>query len=85
MNQLATKPALAVKIAAVVIEPRILIARPFTLSPMIVRLLVINMMSSNSGGVENPCTTPAQTSAFIGLKPRKFIATPITVKPMMEA
>ena len=31
-------------------------------------------------GFEKPCTTPAQTSAFIGLKPRKFIATPIRVK-----
>jgi hypothetical protein len=39
--------------------------------------LVINMINSSSGGVEKPCTTPAQTSAFIGLKPRKFIATPI--------
>ena len=38
------------------------------------------MMSSNSGGVENPCTMPAHTSAFMGLKPRKFnpIATAVT-------
>ena len=51
MNQLATKPALAAKIAAVVIQPSILIARPFTLSPMMARLLVINIISSSSGGV----------------------------------
>ena len=43
-----------------------LIPRPFTASPMIVRLPVIRMISSISGGVEKPCTIPANTSAFIG-------------------
>lgn len=35
-----------------------------------VRLLVSNIINSNKGGTEKPCTIPDLVSAFIGLKPR---------------
>lgn len=57
-NHVATRPAVAAKIAAVVIQPRMFMPRLFTRSPMILRLLVINMISNSSGGVEKPCTMP---------------------------
>jgi hypothetical protein len=81
MNQVATSPMLAAKIAATVIQPRTFIAGLFTWSPMIRRLFVIGRISSSSGGVENPCTIPAYTSAYIGLKPRKFVAIASSVNP----
>jgi len=49
-------------------------------SPIIAGLFVINMMSNMSGGVENPWTIPAKTSALIGLTPKKFNAIAIRVK-----
>jgi len=85
MNQLAIRRRLATKIAAVVIQATKLRARLLTLSPMMRRLLVITTISNSSGGVEKPWITPAQTNARIGLRPRKFISTPISVKPMMAA
>jgi hypothetical protein len=80
MNHVHTRPAVAAKIAAVVVQPRTLIARPLTAGPMIRRLLVMRMMSSISGGVEKPWTMPATTSAFIGLNPKKFIRIATIVK-----
>jgi hypothetical protein len=65
MNQLAIKPALAAKITAVVIQPRTLIATPFTLSPTIPRLLVMSRMRSSKGGVENPGIGRAIAVAFV--------------------
>ena len=64
-------------------QPSRFIHRPFTRLPMIVRLLVINMINSNNGGVEKPWITPAKTSAFIGLKPKKFIPTATIVKAVI--
>src|SRR4051812_5690180 len=55
-NHVATKPTLALKIATTVTHPRIFRGVEFTLSPMMARLLVINMISNSSGGVEKPCT-----------------------------
>ncbi len=70
---MTTSPIEAAKIATVVIQPSTLSQNVFTRLPMILRLFVINMIINNSGGVEKPCTTPENTSAFIGLNPRKFI------------
>jgi len=39
----------------------------------------------NCGGVEKPCTMPENTSAFIALKPRKFIDIANTVKTAIAA
>ena len=72
---------LAAKIAAVVIQPRTFSHKVLVRTPMIFRLLVINMIINNNGGVEKPCTMPEKTSAFIGLKPRKFIPIASNVKP----
>jgi hypothetical protein len=44
----------AAKMTRVVNQPNRLISREFLLSPMMKGLFVINMMSSMSGGVENP-------------------------------
>ena len=49
-----TNAMLAPKIVPVVIHPRIFMAHPLTLFPMMLALFVINMMRSISGGVENP-------------------------------
>ena len=53
-NQLITSPALAEKIATVVIHPSMLIARPLTRLPMIAGLFVMRMINSIKGGVEKP-------------------------------
>lgn len=71
--------------AITVIQERILSGKVLTLSPMIWRLLVINRMKSNKGGVENPCTMPEYTNARMGLKPRKFRPTAIIVKATITA
>jgi hypothetical protein len=34
--------------------------------------LAISIINGSRGRTEKPCTMPDQTSAFIGLKPRKF-------------
>jgi hypothetical protein len=70
---------LAEKIATIVIQLNTLVSRLFTRSPMIVRLFVINRINSINGGVEKPCTMPDHTSAFMGLKPRKFRVIAIAV------
>jgi hypothetical protein len=70
--------------AAVVVQPRIVIPRPLTASPMIARLPVMRMIRNINGGVEKPCTIPAKTKALIGLNPKKFIHMAITVKPAMR-
>src|SRR5688572_26775329 len=67
-----SRPRLAEKMATVVVQPSIFSQRLFTCSPMILRLLVISMMRRSKGGVENPCTIPDHTSAFMGLKPKKL-------------
>ena len=54
---MTTSPIEAAKIATVVIQPRTLSQKLFTLWPMILRLLVINMISNSNGGVENPLPT----------------------------
>src|SRR4051812_30217441 len=72
MNHDTKSPMLAEKIATTVIQPRMFVQRPFTRSPMIARLFVINRIKSRSGGVEKPWTMPDQTRAFIGLNPRKL-------------
>lgn len=54
MNQVATRPMLAEKMATTVTQPSTLVVRLLTRSPMIFRLLVMSRMSRRSGGVENP-------------------------------
>src|SRR5215217_466858 len=76
MNQVTISPMLAEKIAITVIHSRKFVQRLFTRFPIRARLLVISRIKSKRGGVEKPCTIPDQTSAFLGLKPRKFRATP---------
>jgi hypothetical protein len=53
-TQLARRPRLAVKIAAVVIHPRMFNARVFIHRPMIFRFVVINMIINIKTGVESP-------------------------------
>ncbi len=71
--------------SSVVIQPRVLMTGPLTLSPMMERRLVMIMMSSMSGGVEKPCTIPAKTSARMGLMPRKLMAMATSVNRVMAA
>jgi hypothetical protein len=49
------------------------------------RVLVISMINSSKGGAEKPCTKPDQTSARIGLKPRKFNAAATSVTAPVAA
>ena len=74
---------MAAKMAAVVIQPRTFMARVFTQRPMIFLLLVISITKSSRKGVEQPCTIPAQTKAFIGLNPKKFKHIASAVKMVM--
>ena len=53
-NQLITSPAAAAKIAKVVIQPSIFMARPLTRFPMMAGLFVIRKINSMRGGVEKP-------------------------------
>ena len=86
INHVATSPAVAAKMAIVVIQPRMFIPRVFTRLPMIFRLLVINMMSNSSGGVEKPCTiSRIDQRLHGGLKPRKLRHIAITVNTAMHA
>ncbi len=62
----------AAKIAAVVIQPKTLMARPFTRSPIMAGLLVINIISSISGGVENPWTDAGDDERFHWIKAQKI-------------
>jgi hypothetical protein len=79
-----TRPAVAAEIAAVVVQPSSEMPRPLTAFPMIARLPVMRMIRNISGGVENPCTIPATTSARIGLKPKKFMHIAIAVNPAIS-
>src|SRR5947209_19246561 len=67
MIQVTTNPIVAEKIAMTVIQPSAFIARPLTRSPIMLLLFVMSMINSINGGVEKPCTIPAQTNAFMGL------------------
>src|SRR5689334_17957532 len=73
ITHVATRPAVARKIATVVVQPRMFVQRLLTRSPVILRSFVISMIKSSKGGVEKPCTMPDQTSAFIGPRPRKLL------------
>ncbi len=59
-----TSPAVAAKIAAVIIQPSMLIDRPFTRLPMMAGLFVIRIINSMRGGVEKRCTIAATARAF---------------------
>ena len=84
INQVTTSPMPAEKIATTVIQPRTLVHRLFTRSPMMAGLLVMSRIRSRSGGVEKPWTIPDHTNAFMGLNPRKFSPAASTVKPEIQ-
>src|SRR4051812_4666775 len=74
-SQLATRTSVQRKVTAVVAHPSTFVLREFTRAPITSLRFVRSIMMSSNGGTEKPCTTPDQTSARIGLNPRKFIAT----------
>lgn len=71
MIQVATRHAVAAKVTATVAQPSPLTSRPLTRSPIMFGSFVISIIRNSSGGTEKPCTTPDQTKARIGLKPRQ--------------
>lgn len=75
MNQLATRAPVQRKVIVVVAHPRTLVLRELTRAPITFLRLVRSIISTSSGGTEKPWTTPDQTSARMGLKPRKFMPT----------
>src|SRR3981081_4179155 len=80
-TQLTNRHTVAAKVAMVVIQPRTLVKRLFTRSPITSGSLVMSIIRRSRGGTEKPWTTPDQTSAFIGFRPIRFsnTATAVTI------
>src|SRR4051812_21039442 len=83
MNQVTTRATVHRNVTSVVVQPRKFVKRPLVLAPTTFRLLVSSIMIRSNGGTEKPWTIPDQTSAFIGLNPRKFNPTARAVTTAM--